>query len=64
MTESRSLVVWGGGGEKDRLQGPGGTFGDGGVHYLDYSDALTDVYLMSKLIKLDTLNMCSLFFVK
>lgn len=46
------------------LQGPEGTFGDIDVHYLDYSDGFTDVYLMSKLIKLDTFNMGSLFYVK
>lgn len=30
---------------RDGLQGPGETFGEGDVHYLDYSDGFTDVYL-------------------
>ena len=40
-------------------EGPEEAGADGGVHFLDYSDGFRTV-CMSKLIKLNTLKMCSL----
>lgn len=64
MTEGISLPgkegAQGGVGDRD-YQGHKKTFGgDERVHYLDYGDSFTDIY-MPKLSKLCTLTMCSLW---